>query len=348
NYVRLEKKRFIPEDRGRVVTTFLTKFFTRYVDYDFTANLEEELDAIAGGHVHWKEALRLFWDDFKRAVDETKELTITDVINHLDDELGPHFFAPSEDNPNPRECKACDDGRLGLKLGKFGAFIGCSNYPECKFTKPLELADGENAAKDGDEANLANEPKILGEDPGTGRTVSLRRGPYGPYVQIDAPPETAEEEKARMDAYDLEIEQWKEAKKAAKKAGEKNPPKPKKPSAPKPKRQGLPRGMTVTDVTLEKALSLLALPREIGTHPETGKKIEAGIGRFGPFVKHDNKFVSIPKDEDVMSIGMNRAVDLIAEKARKDAEKAANGGPKSGARKKAPAKKKTATKKKRA
>lgn len=347
NYVILDKKRFIPEDRGRVVTTFLEKFFTRYVDYDFTANMEEELDAIAGGHVHWQEALRLFWTEFKKAVDETKELTITDVINHLDDELGPHFFAPSEDNPEPRKCKACNDGRLGLKLGKFGAFIGCSNYPECKFTKPLELADSENAEKDGDEAGLANEPKILGEEPGTGRTVSLRRGPYGPYVQIDAPPETAEEEKKRMDAYDLDIENWKEAKKAAKKAGEKNPPKPKKPQAPKPKRQGLPKGLAVSEVTLEKALSLLALPREIGTHPETGKKIEAGIGRFGPFVKHDNKFASIPKDEDVMSIGMNRAVDLIAQKAAKDAEKAANGGKKKpAAKKKAPTKKKKASAKK--
>ncbi|MCD8526311.1 MAG: type I DNA topoisomerase, partial [Alphaproteobacteria bacterium] len=191
NYVSMDKKRFIPEDRGRVVTTFLAKFFTRYVDYDFTANLEEELDAIASGHVAWKEALRLFWDDFKAAVDETKELTITDVINHLDAELGPHFFAETKENPHPRECKACGTGRLGLKLGKFGAFIGCSNYPECKFTKPLVVPDNENGEEGGDAAAaLANEPKILGADPGTGRSVSLRRGPYGPYVQIDPPPES--------------------------------------------------------------------------------------------------------------------------------------------------------------
>ena len=347
NYVTLEKKRFIPEDRGRVVTTFLTKFFTRYVDYDFTANMEEELDAIASGHLFWKEALRLFWQEFKAAVDETKNLTITDVIDHLDAELGPHFFAPSEDNPEPRKCKACSDGRLGLKLGKFGAFIGCSNYPDCKFTKPLELSDGENKAGSEEEASLANEPKILGEEPGTGRSVTLRRGPYGPYVQIDAPPETADEEAERMRVYDLEIEEWKEAKKVAKKAGEKAPSKPKKPQAPKPKRQGLPRGMKVEDVTLERALSLLALPREVGTHPETGKKIEAGIGRFGPFVKHNNKFVSIPKDEDVMTIGMNRAVDLIAAKEEKDAAKAASGAAsKGGAAKKSPATKKSAPKKK--
>ena len=314
NYVSMDKKRFIPEDRGRVVTTFLSKFFTKYVDYDFTANLEEELDAIAGGHVAWKEALRLFWDDFKAAVDETKNLTITDVINHLDEELGPHFFAVTNDNPKPRECKACGTGRLGLKLGKFGAFIGCSNYPECKFTKPLVVPDGEGGEDgEGGAAALANEPKILGTEPGTGRSVSLRRGPYGPYVQIDPPPESKD----------------------------------------KPKRQGLPAGTRIEDVTLEKALALLALPRLVGTHPETGKKIEAGIGRFGPFLKHDGVFASIPKGEDLMTIGMNRAVDLLAEKARKLAEKAASGKTapakkaptKKAAAKKAPAKKPAAKKK---
>jgi DNA topoisomerase-1 len=344
NYVILDKKRFIPEDRGRVVTAFLTKFFSRYVDYDFTANLEEELDAIAGGHIHWKEALRLFWTDFRGAIDETKELTITDVINHLDADLGPHFFPEGD---KARECQACKDshgnGRLGLKLGKFGAFIGCSNYPECRYTKPLALTDESGEAGAGGEA-LSNEPKTLGTQPGTGRTVSLRRGPYGPYVQIDAPPETAEDEAARMAAYEAEIVAWNDAKKAAKKAGEKAPPKPKKPSPPKPKRQGLPAGVKPDDVTLESALSLLSLPREVGTHPETGKLIEAGIGRFGPFLKHDGKFASIPKSEDVMSIGMNRAVDIIAEKAKKDAEKAENGGSSRGgktATKKAPAKKTT-------
>jgi DNA topoisomerase-1 len=350
NYVILDKKRFIPEDRGRVVTTFLTKFFTKYVDYDFTANLEEELDAIAGGHVFWKEALRLFWADFKSAIDDTKNLTITDVINQLDADLGPHFFPEGDKS---RECGACKEthgnGRLGLKLGKFGAFIGCSNYPECKFTKPLVVPDSGSGEDGEDGAALSNEPKILGQQPGTGRSVSLRRGPYGPYVQIDAPPESAAEEKKRMAAYDAEIAAWTEAKKVAKKAGEKAPPKPKKPGPPSPKRQGLPAGVKSEDVTLESALKLLALPREIGTHPETGKKIEAGIGRFGPFIKHDNKFASIPKSEDVMEIGMNRAVDLLAQKAIKDAEKAAGSG-KPTFKRKPPAKKSGsgAAKKKRA
>ena len=348
NYVSMDSRRFVPVDRGRIVTTFLTKFFERYVDYDFTANLEEELDAIAAGHVSWKEALRLFWIDFKAAVDGTKDLTITQVIDHLDEELGPHFF-PEYDadgkKQDLRTCKACGTGRLGLKLGKFGAFIGCSNYPECKFTKPLEVpGEGE----DSDAAALSNEPKVLGQDPITKRSVSLRRGPYGPYVQIDAPEETADEEAKRMAAYDAEIEEWKEAKKVAKKvakkAGEKAPKKPPKPKPPAPKRQGLPQGLTVGEVTLEKALDLLKLPREIGPHPETGKMIKAGIGRFGPFVVHDGKYASLQKDDDVMHIGMNRAVELIANKMARDAEKAANGG-KAPARKKAPVKKKSATKK---
>jgi DNA topoisomerase-1 len=339
-YVIMDKKRFVPEDRGRVVTTFLVNFFTKYVDYDFTANLEEELDAIAGGHVAWKEALRLFWIDFKVAIDGTKNLTITDVINHLDEDLGPHFFQPSPDNPEPRKCKACENGRLGLKLGKFGAFIGCSNYPECKFTRPLELAgDGEG----GGDA-LANEPKILGPDPGTGRTVSLRRGPYGPYVQIDAPPEGVEIPAEVTQQYEADIKAWELAKKEAKKAGEKAPAKPPKPKAPGPKRQGLPAGTSADDVTLDLALSLLALPREVGVHPETGKIIKAGIGRFGPFLQHNSVYTSIPKTDDVMDIGMNRAVDLIAQKAAKDAAKIAAGGTPKPARK-APPKKKSSSKK---
>ena len=304
SYVTMESKRFIPQDRGRIVTAFLTKFFTRYVDYDFTANLEEELDAIAAGTTKWKYALSLFWKDFKAAVDATKDLTITEVIDYLDAELGPHFMPVTPEDPHPRTCKACGDGTLGLRLGKFGAFIGCSNYPTCKFTRPLEIQEG---AEEG--AELANQPKILGDDPVTGRTVSVRRGPYGPYVQIDAPPEDQDADVK----YDAAIIAWNEAKKIAKTAGEKAPKKPAKPQKPKPKRQGLPAGVSIDDVTLQSALSLLALPREIGKHPETGKMIEAGIGRFGPFLKHDSIFTSIPKSDDVMMVGINRAVDIIAE-----------------------------------
>lgn len=338
-YVVMDKKRFIPEDRGRLVTTFLQRFFTRYVDYDFTANLEEELDAIAGGHVQWKEALRQFWIDFNRIIEETKGLKISEVIDHLDEELGPHFFPNGDED---RKCPACSTGRLSLKFGKFGAFIGCTNYPECRFTKPLEIAGGEDS--EGDEAAaLANEPKILGEDPDSGRTVSLRRGPYGPYVQID-PPELTKDQIAEIEA----------------------DPKKKK-NLEKPKRQGVPKGVNIADVDLAAALKLLALPRDVGPHPEDGKMIQAGIGRFGPFLKHNGRFKSLKKDDDVMHIGMNRAVELLAEpvketwrtkkkaemqakkeaeKAEKAAAKAAKKKPAKKAAKKAPAKKKAAAKKK--
>lgn len=361
NYVNMDKRRFVPEDRGRLVTTFLAKFFTRYIDYDFTANLEEELDAIASGHVEWKDALRLFWGDFKKAVDDTKELTITNVIDHLDAELGPHFFPEGDES---RKCVACaenkelEEGRLGLKLGKFGAFIGCSNYPDCKFTRPLVVPDGD----ENENAALANEPKILGEEPESKRSVSLRRGPYGPYVQIDPPQEAIDE----VDAINKEYEKEFKAKvKKAKENDKKPPKKPKRKALPKPKRQGLPAGTNTEDVTLETALSLLALPRDVGEHPETGKMIQAGLGRFGPFLKHDGVFISLPKDEDLMSVGMNRAVDIIveglekkaareaakvakaAEKEAKAAEKEEKAAEKKKAakKKKKPAKKKTAKKK---
>lgn len=275
NYVVLDRKRFIPEDRGRLVTTFLMKFFTKYVDYDFTANLEDELDAISAGHVFWKEALRQFWVDFSAAVDGTKDLKVRDVLDHLDAELSTHLFPPSSDGKDPRVCPNCTKGRLSLKLGKFGAFIGCSDYPECKFTRPLMVEqNGENGTPADGNDILAAGPKMLGVDPLSGRTISLRKGPYGPYVQIDPPEESKD----------------------------------------KPKRQGLPRGLNINDVTLASALKLLELPREIGPHPETGKMITAGIGRFGPFVRHDTTYASIPKGEDVLTIGMNRAVDLITQK----------------------------------
>ena len=339
-YVRMDKKRFIPEDRGRLVTSFLMKFFTKYVDYDFTANLEEELDAIAGGHVTWTEALRQFWIDFSKAVEDAKPLTITEVIDHLNHELRIHFFPDKKDGGDPRQCPACTKGELSLKLGKFGAFIGCSDYPECKFTRPLISGDGEN-----DGAELANEPKELGKCPDTGRSVSLRRGPYGPYVQIDAPPETAEEKAAyaeKVDAY--ETRYAKRVEKAKEKGKDIPVKKIPKPPVKRPKRQGLPKELTIDEVNLKNALALLALPRDVGEHPETGKMIKAGIGRFGPFVMHDGKFASIPKDEDVMTIGMNRAVDLIAKKKERDAAKEAAKAAKEEAKKTSA--KKTASKKK--
>jgi DNA topoisomerase-1 len=270
NYVRLDRKRFIPEDRGRIVTAFLQTYFPRYVEYGFTAHLEEELDDISSGKIDWHEVLREFWKAFSAAVGETKDLRVSEVLDKLDEELGPHFF-PANDNggKNPRECPSCANGRLGLKLGKFGAFIGCSNYPECRFTRKLGIVDADADAANGE--NLDG-PKILGIDPATGKQVTLRKGPYGLYVQLGEP-------------------EGKE----------------------KPKRQSLLRDMTPGDLTLEKALALLSLPRELGPHPEDGEVILAGVGRFGPYVKHGSKYKSVPSDENVLDIGMNRAVALLAE-----------------------------------
>ena len=314
DYVRLDKKRFIPEDRGRIVTAFLNKFFPKLMDYSFTASLEDELDAISAGHTEWRDALNDFWKDFSKVVEETKGLTITQVIDHLNEELGQHFFPAKEDGTDPRACPACDDGQLSLKLGKFGAFIGCSNYPDCRFTRPLVAPNDNDGDSESEKAaaELANEPKILGKDPDSGRQVSLRKGPYGPYVQLD-------------------LEE-----------GEKG----------KPKRQGLPRGTNPKDVDLDKALSLLALPREVGKHPETGEMIEAGIGRYGPYLKHQGKFTSLPKDDDLMTIGMNRAVEVLAnaaeKKAKKDASKSKSGSKKSSGKSRSSGKKSASSKSKKA
>ena len=338
-YVIIDKRRFIPEDRGRLVTTFLALYFPKYVDYDFTANLEDELDAIASGTVFWKDALREFWKNFKKAVEGTKDLKISDVLDALDEELGPHFFTPTKENPDPRKCPTCGTGKLSLKLGKFGAFIGCSNYPDCKYTRPLVVATDD---PDDNTNQGSAEPKELGVDPATGRTVSLRKGPYGWYVQIDVPV-TAVEAAAKEAPVELD------------KKGK--PKKKKKVEGEKPKRQGVPRNLPIDQVTLEAALKLLELPRFVGTHPQTGERIEAGIGRFGPFLKHQNKFKSIPKDDDVLTIGINRAVDLLAQeskgnwrtKRKEEAEKAKAEGkevPETPAKgKKAPAKKVPAKKK---
>lgn len=298
NYVVLDKKRFIPEDRGRVVTAFLSNFFEHYVEYDFTAQLEEKLDDISGGTLNWKKLLREFWTDFKAAIDGTKDLKIRDVIDALDEHLGPHFFPEREDSVDPRVCKTCNTGRLGLRLGKNGAFIGCSNYPECKFTAPLAVGAGSTAATEG--------PKMLGNDPVTGMPVTLRNGPYGMYVQLDLPPST-------IPVPEPEPEEEKPTKGKGK--GKKK--KKAKAKGPSPKRASLPRGIDPATLDLDKALQLLSLPRDVGPHPDTGEIIQANIGRFGPYLKLGNIYKSIPKDEDVLTIGHNRAVELMAEAIEK-------------------------------
>jgi len=312
NYVRLDKRRFVPEDRGRLVTAFLKNFFNRYVEYNFTADLENQLDEISDGKIDWKTVLRDFWFAFSAAVGETKDLTITQVLTALDEELGQHFFPAGNGNggTDPRVCPQCGQGRLGLKLGKNGAFIGCSNYPECRYTRPLAIANDEN----GQEAQEG--PRDLGDDPETGLPVTIRRGPYGAYIQL-GPPRGAEAEAAEEPQAN---------------GGKKTKAKKAKDAAPKPKRVSLPRGMAPADVDLDTALRLLALPRTVGNHPETGQEIQAGIGRFGPYLKHGTMYKSLPPDDDVLTIGLNRAVVLLGEAAKKAATPAVTLGdhPKTG------------------
>ncbi|MGF1639774.1 MAG: type I DNA topoisomerase [Rhodospirillales bacterium] len=272
-YVRLESRRFVPEDRGRLVTAFLASFFERYVAYGFTAEMEERLDDISDGRNNWKKVLGEFWRDFSVAVGDTKDLRVKEVLEALDRLLGPHFFKATGDGSDPRACPGCADGRLNLKLGKFGAFVGCSNYPECRYTRPL-------VATGGDEPVAASgggvERRSLGTDPATGLEVTLRSGPYGPYVQLGEPEGDG---KKRT----------------------------------KPKRASLARGMDPQAVDLDAALALLSLPREVGVHPETGDTITAGLGRFGPYVRMGDTYVSLKGEDDVLSLGLNRAVVLLAE-----------------------------------
>jgi len=265
DYVELEKKQLVPQDKGRIVTAFLESFFNRYIEFDFTASLEEQLDKISAGELSWLDVLRAFWQEFSATVDETKDLRVAQVIDNLNELLGPHIFPPKEDGTDPRACPSCDTGQLSLKVSRFGAFIGCSNYPECSFTRQLAKSGGDEAADEG--------PKVLGQDPETGLDVSLRTGRFGPYVQL----------------------------------GEEA----------KPKRASLPKGWSAADMDLDKALQLLSLPREVGPHPEDGKMISAGIGRYGPFVLHEGTYANLSSPDEVFSVGINRAVDALAEKRAK-------------------------------
>ena len=269
-YVRIEKKRLMPEDKGRVVVGFLESFFQRYVEYDFTANLEEQLDRVSNNEVDWKKVLQDFWVGFIGAVNEIKDLRVTQVLDALNDLLEPHIFPQPADGSDRRKCPNCETGRLSLKLGRYGAFIGCSNYPECNFTR--QMTPGANGGVNG--------TKVLGEDPVTGLEVSLRSGRFGPYLQL----------------------------------GEQAKPEKKGDKVEKPKRAGLPKGVAPDDIDLEKALALLALPRDVGPHPEDGEVIIAGVGRFGPYVKHGKTYANLDSNEDVLTVGLNRAVTLIAEK----------------------------------
>jgi DNA topoisomerase I len=272
-YVTMDRNRFIPDSKGRIVVAFLENYFRKYVEYDFTADLEQTLDKISAGDADWKVFLRHFWTEFHAAVEDTGELRITEVLDALNESLGPLIFPQKEDGSDPRACPSCKeddraDGRLSLKTGRYGAFIGCSNYPDCKHTRQLTaLGEGDGAEATGD--------KVLGKDPETSLDITLKNGRFGPYLQI------GEQEKG---------------------------------SKEKPKRAGIPKGWDAASIDLEKALTLLALPRDVGPHPEDGEMIVAGLGRYGPFVKHGKTYANLPTVDEVFEVGLNRAVTLIAEK----------------------------------
>jgi len=287
-YVAKDKGRLIPQDKGRLVTAFLENYFSRYVSYDFTAGLEEELDDVSGGRRDWQDVLRRFWADFHAAVEQTADLRIGEVLEKIDEVLAPHLYPPREDGSDPRQCPACGNGRLSMRTSRAGgAFIGCSNYPECRYTRPLagETENGELAAPEG---------RLLGHDE-NGVEVRLRTGRFGPYVQLGE-------------------------------ASEDNP---------KPRRASVPRGMDLDAVTLDLALKLLSLPRLVGEHPEGGR-IEAAIGRFGPYVvwekpeaegKTRKIYANLKDAQEVLEIGMNRAVELLAQKAARGANGGRNAEP---------------------
>jgi DNA topoisomerase-1 len=273
-YVRKEQNRLIPEDKGRIVTIFLLNFFKRYVEYDFTAALEDELDHVSAGEGDYKALLAKFWRDFSAAISETSELRITDVLEKINEVLEPHLFPPTEDGSDPRQCPNCGAGRLSMRTARSGgAFIGCSNYPECRYTRAFGPPGAE------DDGAIPPDGKLLGTDQGD--EIRVFKGRFGPYVQRGA---VTEENK-------------------------------------KPPRQSVPKEWPPHELDIERALKLLSLPRAIGPHPEDGVMVWANIGRYGPYIKHAESTserggtnANLESLEEVFTVGMNRAVQLLAEK----------------------------------
>jgi DNA topoisomerase I len=274
DYVRMEKNRFFAEESGRLLTAFLERFFPTYVAYDFTAGMEDELDVVSDGREDYKAVLARFWKDFKPKAEEVMEKLPSEVTEALDEYLADFLFPPREDGTDPRACPLCasegrPDGRLSLRGGKFGAFVACVNYPECKFTRRFAQPGGEGAdsADDG----------VMGQHPETGEDITRKTGRFGPYVEMGS---------------------GKEAKRA---------------SIPK----------DLDDFDLDWAVKLIDLPRIIGAHPDTGKEIEANIGRYGPYLRHDGKYGKLANTREVFEVGMNRAVDLLAQAANRGGTRAA-------------------------
>ncbi|SMX37047.1 type I DNA topoisomerase [Octadecabacter ascidiaceicola] len=273
-YVRKDKNRLIPEDKGRLVTAFLTNYFRKYVGYDYTASLEEDLDHVSAGDADYKKVLADFWGDFKVTIDEAMDNSITEVLDKINEVLAPHIFPPNEEGTDPRLCPNCGNGRLSMRTARSGgAFIGCSNYPECKYTRAFGPPGAEDAS------GIPPEGKMLGED--NGDKIWVHKGRFGPYAQRG---EVTEENK-------------------------------------KPNRQSIPKEWPPEEISLETAVKLLSLPRFIGKHPEDGVNVFANIGRYGPYLKHAESTsdrggtnANLESLEDVFTVGMNHAVELLAAK----------------------------------
>ena len=273
-YVRKDKNRLIPEDKGRLVTAFLENYFRKYVGYDFTADLEDQLDNVSAGDADYKQVLSRFWRDFSAAIAETADLRITEVLEKINEVLEPHLFPPTEDGSDPRLCPNCGAGRLSMRTARSGgAFIGCSNYPECRYTRAFGPPGEE------DDSGIPPDGKLLGEDEGD--KIYAFKGRFGPYVQRG---EVTEDNK-------------------------------------KPPRQSIPKEWPAEELSLPQAVKLLSLPREIGAHPEDGVTVWANIGRYGPYIKHATSTsdrggtnANLEGIEEVFTVGMNRAVQLLAEK----------------------------------
>jgi DNA topoisomerase-1 len=357
-YVRMEKSRFVPEDKGRLVTAFLEQFFRRYVEYDFTADLEEKLDLVSAGELDWKALLRDFWQGFNAAVGEIGELRMGQVIEALDVALGPHILPDRGDGTDPRACPSCGAGRLSLKTGRYGAFIGCSNYPECRYTRPIAQENGEDAGE-------AASDRELGVDPATGQTVWLKAGRFGPYVEAqsdnpkraslpkDWPPAAMDLDKAiRLLRLPREVGVHPEdGEKILAGIGRYGPyVQHGKTFA------NLPNVDEVFDVGLNRAVAVLAEKRaggrpgreraaptalkELGAHPADGEPVRGLSGRYGPYVKHGATNANVPKGADPRALSLEEVVKLLAEReARGGARKGQRPARANGAGKAKPAKK---------
>ena len=357
NYVRMDRNRFIPDDKGRIVTTFLANFFKRYVEYGFTADLEEKLDEVSAGDLDWKQLLRDFWRDFSAAIGEAKELRITAVIDHLNEMMGPHLFVPGDDGKDPRACPNCGDGRLSLKLGRFGAFVGCTNYPECRYTRQL-------GQKEGDAVGGTRE---LGTDPNTGEPITLRSGRFGPYFQRGEPKEKGDKpHRASVpkgtDLANVDLELALKMLSLPREVG--MHPEDGLPIVANFGRFGpyvshnkqyasLESPEDVFTVGINHAVTLLAEKKAKGFQrrgPEALKELGANAegtmvklmkGRYGPYVSDGSTNATVPNGTDPMSVTLEQALSLIADREAKGGgkkKKKAKAAPKAKAAKPAKAK----------